>query len=485
MKQFTRLLAAAGVAASSLVGANTNNTIVGTLPGDVTVTKSGAANYRIPIEVPPGINGLQPNLALVYDSQKRNGLLGVGWKLTGISSITRCPTTLAQDGFIDGVDFDDNDKFCLNGDRLVAVNGGTYGASGTEYRTEYASYRKIVSYGSAGNGPTYFKVWYKDGRIAEFGNTEDSLVEAQGKNDALSWAINKVEDRFGNTINFNYSENNATGEHYPASVVYAGTTLEFNFEERPDSIYGYVAGSKYQTTKRLKKATIHYLDKSSHYNVDYQHTAKPEKSLIKSVQHCADQCLPATRVQWQKNNAEDSTFTPKKLLLKDFGQHATWQAKEHVRRLVDVNGDGLTDIVGIGHPGVYVSYGDGKSFSPKKHLLADFGQHATWRAQDHIRQLVDVNGDGLTDIVGIGHPGVYVSYGDGKSFSPKKHLLADFGQHATWRAQDHVRQLVDVNGDGLTDIVGIGDPGVYVSYGDGKSFSPKKHLLLGSEVFLD
>lgn len=52
----------------------------------------------------------------------------------------RRPTSLVQDGFIDGVDFDNNDKFCLDGQRLIVTSGG-YGAPGFEYRLENETLR--------------------------------------------------------------------------------------------------------------------------------------------------------------------------------------------------------------------------------------------------------------------------------------------------------------------------------------------------------
>ena len=160
---------------------------VGSLNGSISVGPTGAANYFIPIDIPPGRNGMKPNLSLVYNSQGGEGVLGLGWALSGLSSITRVPTDIYHEGYIDVVDFDNNDKFALDGQRLISVGGD-------QYRTENESFSKITLYGSSSN-PTYFKVETKEGLELYFGNSTDSRVEAQGTSNVYAWNLNQVKDK--------------------------------------------------------------------------------------------------------------------------------------------------------------------------------------------------------------------------------------------------------------------------------------------------
>ncbi len=75
---------------------------VGAIGGTVDVTALGGASYSIPIQVPEGMGGIEPNLSIVYNSQSGNGLLGWGWTLGGLSAITRVGQTDYHDGTVTG-----------------------------------------------------------------------------------------------------------------------------------------------------------------------------------------------------------------------------------------------------------------------------------------------------------------------------------------------------------------------------------------------
>ena len=202
--------------------------VVGTIGGTVDITALGGASYTIPIKVPEGIGGIQPNLSIVYNSQSGNGLLGWGWNLGGLSAITRVGHTLYHDGYVDGVDFN-GDRFSLDGQRLFALDAATYGGDGTEYRTETDGMNKIVSYtetinvgggGLFGHGSysykiiSHFKVYTADGRILYYGKVDGEpdnarvIYESEGEKKVVMWLLKRVEDRMGNYMVYNYDIGN-------------------------------------------------------------------------------------------------------------------------------------------------------------------------------------------------------------------------------------------------------------------------------------
>jgi len=83
----------------------------GATNGAFQVTSDGQASFNVTISVPPGIQGLAPKLSVTYSSGGGNGLLGLGGGLSGLSGITRCGTTIAQDNVAGGVTHTSNDRY--------------------------------------------------------------------------------------------------------------------------------------------------------------------------------------------------------------------------------------------------------------------------------------------------------------------------------------------------------------------------------------
>ncbi|MDR2675425.1 MAG: hypothetical protein LBC18_11350, partial [Opitutaceae bacterium] len=209
-----------------LTGANTfRPETPGATKGTLTVDKNGASIYSIPLFVVPGTAGMQPVFALAYNSQSNAGIAGYGWSLKGISTITRGRKTLLIDGMAGAVNFDRNDQFYLDGERLVYMGGAPHGYSGAEYRMEHEIFSRIIAQGEAGAGPASFKVWTRDGRLIEYGDTEPSRLRANSADHPLevqTWAVSRVSDACGNYMNFVYEKYQADGEQYLIRIDYTG-----------------------------------------------------------------------------------------------------------------------------------------------------------------------------------------------------------------------------------------------------------------------
>ncbi|MBE9069056.1 DUF4751 family protein [Leptolyngbya cf. ectocarpi LEGE 11479] len=180
---------------------------------------------------------------------------------------------------------------------------------------------------------------------------------------------------------------------------------------------------------------------------------------------------------------QDGTFSNGIAASSHFGVQdgsSEWPSfNRYPRQLADVNGDGRADIVAFGHYGTMVVLGqqDGTFSSPigaSPHFGVQDGS-STWSSFDRYpRQLADVNGDGRADIVAFGHVGTSVAFGqeDGKFGSPvaaSNHFGVQDGA-STWSSFGrYPRQIADVNGDGLADVVAFSHFGVNVALSDGEA----------------
>lgn len=450
------------------------------VPASFSVSESGAAGYTVPLQVPPGTAGMEPKLALSYSSQGGNGHVGVGWNLAGLSVITRCPRTMAQDGVRGAVRFDLDDRYCLDGQRLVAISG-SHGGNGTEYRTEIETFSKIVSYGSAGSGPASFKVWTKAGLVVEYGATADSALELPGSSTVMAWAVNKVTDVKGNHYTVSYTKDGTNGAQYPLRIDYTGNTgaglvpalsVRFAYENRPDNTVRYLAGRGLRTMQRLSLVQAYAgATPVREYRLAYEAPAGPGKvSRLASITECAGsgECRPPLVAQWSAFGT--SAFGSAGIWYGAYGTDAGWSNQDvHPRMLVDVNGDGMPDVVGFGVQGVYVSLNQGSHFGQATIWYGAYGVNAGWTSQEaYPRTLADMNGDGLPDVVGFSITGVYVSLNQGTHFGQAAIWYGAYGQDAGWTSQDaHPRMAMDMNGDGRADVVGFGSDGIYVSLSTG------------------
>ena len=497
---FTSLLALAPVAAQA--GDQAPAMVV---PGQFNVTPQGAASYSIPIPVPPGTAGVVPSISLEYSSNGGDGIMGLGWSLTGIPSITLCPRTVAQDGVHGNVNFNTSDRFCFEGQRLMVISGA-YGADGSEYRTEIDTFTRVIAHGSG--WPSWFEVHTKSGQVMQFGNTANArLLSTTTVTVQRGWLLNKLSDTKGNYLTVTYTSDQTNGQAYPTRIDYTGNTtvgsvpynsVQFTYNtSRPDVTPAYQGGAMFKTTVLLTDVkTYQGANLVQDYQIAYRLGSTTTHSRVTSVAMCdgASHCLPATTFTWQGGTGSLG-FTNTAIAL--------WQ-NPNIRPTIapgDFNGDGITDAVVMWDPSgtpcpstgsIYLGFQAGyyidgtglHTYSPPLGLTAsgytasyvspaqpsyDCGTAAAHAPADYYASgfylgAVDINGDGYADVIvrdrSTGSNNYYGMINNKAGYIPQaggaisKYTLGG-----------------DFNGDGRTDWFQQATNGtnstVYLSVGDG------------------
>ncbi|WP_426733429.1 RHS repeat-associated core domain-containing protein [Myxococcus faecalis] len=400
------------------------------------VGPDGSATYALPLWLPTGRAGIQPDLSLRYSSNGSNGSIGRGWSLSVKSRITRCSKTVAQDGDAAAITFTSSDVFCLDGQRLVAVQG-VYGASNTEYRTEEESFAKVVSLSSDAWGPLQFRVYEKSGRILTYGllhgstfagrrvsirptGLEGVATTVEAHDSRFAWALAKVEDRSGNSITYHYTvHQDAVGAgyeqtldriSYTASSAGAGMAatrfVELVYESRPDAAAIYVSGLSLKMSRRLREIHVSAPNPTAvglvrTYRFTYTQEALSKLSLLRTFQDCdgAGVCLRPITFDYTENDPGfeevDTGFT-------DLTQGVTYN-RFWVLNPIDANGDGRDDLL------YRTPYDSSGRYKWNLRLSAGAGQFTTgevgnlplacWEASSGLDgRWVDTNLDGFIDV---------------------------------------------------------------------------------------
>lgn len=450
---------------------------------------TGTGNFSVPIAVPPGRNGFQPELSLGYSSGNGNGPFGNSWALS-VPGVTRKTSKGIP------VYDDESDVFILSGaEDLVPVAidnevlNGTNGAVNwqrTYYRPRTEGLFARIIHHKRTDGINYWEVRSKDGLISYYGHPEQPSAQSdcvvshpEQRAQIFSWHLHKTVDVFGNAIVYAYTRDlvlNNGGRCYDqiylSSVRYANyedatqaaginymCELRLQYEDRPDAFSTYKQGFEIRTTKRCTQIETYTnaggLQKTKVYHLAYEGNANPlplnGMSLLTSV--TVEGIKPLA-------SGEDSEympplvftyagFTPQKRELNVVkGPIPPQSLAEPGFELMDVTGNGLPDMVQLnGAARYWMNKGKGQFAPPKELNVAP-----SVRLDAPGVRVIDANGDGRSDLLvnnGIlagYYPGAFKRVWDASGFKPYKQI-------PSFHFQDPEVQLMDLDGDGITDVL--------------------------------
>lgn len=436
---------------------------------------TGTGNYSVPITLPPGLNGFQPELNIQYSSGGGNSPLGLGWSLSTPGIMRQTTKGIPK--------YQKDDVFILSGVKdLIPIDFQTN-------RIQYCSraeglFAKIYHYQDASNN--YWEVETREG-ITSFYGTPNSLgndpatcFDPRDKRKIFEWKLSKKIDLFGNIIEYEY-ERNIDQQHihyfeelYLAKIRYINSsikansnflvTVHFVCEGRPDPFSSFCFGHEVRTTKRYKHIEIYnhhvpdtlvrtygfiYLDERvSQGEIDEDQLPLNGVSLLSQLlvtgyedgepQPCPPKDFGYSRFEFKKRE-----FVPIR------GQHLPNMSLAHPNiEVADLLGNGLPDILEMnGVIRYWRNLGNGEFSIPN--LMNGPGGLSLG---DSDVQLIDANGDGRVDLMvnkgGLfGYfPSKFIEGWHENSF--KKYKFAP-----NFSFQDPEVQLLDLTGDGVTDVI--------------------------------
>jgi hypothetical protein len=185
---------------------------------------TGTGNFSVPIAVPAGRNGFQPQLGLGYSTGNGNSAFGMGWGISvpGIMRKTNRGIPIYDD---------EQDTFVLSGaEDLVLIDKQSETIDGIAHhqwkyrpRTE-GLFARIVHHKFT-DGRDYWEVKSKDGLTSFYGDSEGQDIQFQLSNPTVAdnifaWKLSKTVDVFGNSIVYHYNRVVTENKEHTAVQLY-------------------------------------------------------------------------------------------------------------------------------------------------------------------------------------------------------------------------------------------------------------------------
>ena len=467
------------------------NLPIGNLAGSGEVGSDGTSNYNLPIPLPPGTKGMLPTLSISYNSQMNRGILGLGWSLNGLSTISRIPKTYYLFNDVTAVDLTNNDQFALDGNRLVLNSSLSNGADGAIYGNEEEFFGRIISHEIIGNGPKWFEVIKTDGTKIEYGNSEDSRFIPIGietvQPTVFSWKINKITDRYGNYLLFHYKSIN--NENVIDFIEYTGNDnagvlpynkIQFIYEEKTDKSFYFIGNGNLQfgnvklnSNLLLMKIKIYAESQiRDEYSFEYFFDNISNVSKLKKINKIID-CIgnlnPIKLIWGEHNENEFSVSSNLDLNALNIGSNPPFNYTNKYYS-GDFNGDGKTDLfvvqgININNDIFYGEVGklllaDENGFTNVCSINMQFGQ-----VQEIFEDIeaVDLDNDGIDEILFKMYEPDNVIFKLGKFDGTNINIISQlpdmtftYHQGQTLPVplpKNKINFKYDFNGDGKTDIV--------------------------------
>jgi RHS repeat-associated protein len=446
---------------------------------------TGTGNFSVPIPLPPGRNGFQPQLALAYSTGTGNGTFGLGCNLS-VPAITRKTSHGIPRYNEHSTGDSETDVFLLSGSEdLVKVSGAYPGRVRYRPRTEglFARIEHVRE-----SGANYWEVRTKDGLLSRYGArlspgaavsepaiTRDPASEWPDR--IFCWKLTETLDPFGNLIVYDYLRDSGDdrGHRWDQpllnSIKYADygdrdnpsflIRVEFLYERRPDPFSEYRSGFEIRTSLRCHKIQVstQTADGIVHpvreFRLLYEQDQYNWASLLAGIEVFAfddggqitdKPVLPPLSfgyTRFEPHNREFKTVT---------GQALPAQSLSAADMdLVDLHGNGLPDIIEMnGVVRYWRNLGGGQFDWPRQ--LQDAPPH---RLSDPGVQFIDADGDGRADLLvtatplGGYYPTAHSAAWSRKSFQP-------YAQAPTVSFEDPEVKLLDLDGNGITDVLRSG-----------------------------